>query len=155
MTGTLRVLAVGSKDALDLVRNALRFRRSSHLLVARNYWELCSLSIGEAVQVSVAVIEVSNSDRDLLRTAVHIRRRWPDAQILLVGPEAEVPEDPLYDERIPPGLEAAELLAAMEGLMGKQRSMRAGEHDPEVVIQSGLNPGERVVSKASKISGQE
>jgi hypothetical protein len=99
MTGTLRVLAIGSKDALDIVRNALRFRRRSHLLVASNYWELCSLSIGEAVQVSVVVIEVSNSDRDLLRTAVHIRRRWPDAQILLMGREPEELEDPLYDER--------------------------------------------------------
>jgi hypothetical protein len=133
MTRTLRVLAVGSKDALDLVRNALRFRRRSHLLVASNYWELCSLSIGEAVQVSVAVIEVSTSDRDLLRTAEHIRRRWPDAQILLMGREAEVLEDPLYDERIPPGIEAAGLLPAMERLVnGKQRSRRAKKHDSDV-----------------------
>jgi len=133
MTGTLRVLAVGSKDALDLVRNALRFRRSSHLLVASNYWELCSLSIGEAVQVSVAVIEVSNSDRDLLRTAVHIRRRWPEARILLMGREPEDLEDPLYDERIPPGIEAAELLPAVERLVKrKQRSKRARKHDSDI-----------------------
>jgi hypothetical protein len=146
MTDMLRVLVVGSKESRDLVRDALLFRRRSHLLVASNYWELCSLWVGEAEQVSVALIDLCTSDRELRRrTAEHVRRRWPDAQILLVGPEAEVPEDPLYDERIPPGLEAAELLAAMEGLMGKQRSMRAREHDPEVVIQSGLNPGERGV----------
>jgi hypothetical protein len=101
--------------------------------------------------VSVAVIDLCTSDRELQRrTAEHIRRRWPDAQILLVGPEAEVPEDPLYDERIPPGLEAAELLAAMERLNGKQQSMRPRKHDPDVVIQSGLNPGERVV-----VAGQQ
>ena len=133
MTSTLRVLAVGSKDALDLVRNALRLRRSSHLLVASNYWELCSLSIGEAVQVSVAVIEVSNSDQDLLRTAVHIRRRWPEAQILLMGREPEDLEDPLYDERIPPGIEAAELLPAVERLVKrKQRSKRARKPDSDI-----------------------
>jgi hypothetical protein len=147
MTDMLRVLAVGSKASRDLVRDALLFRCRSHLLVASSYWELCSPWVGEAEQVSVAVIDLCTSDRELRRrTAEHIRRRWPDAQILLVGPEAEVLEDPLYDERIPPGLEAAELLAAMERLVkGTQRSMRARKHDPDVVIQSGLNPGERVV----------
>jgi hypothetical protein len=145
MADMLRVLAVGSKESRDLVRDALLFRRGSHLLVASNYWELCSLWVGEAEQVSVAVIDLCTSDRELRRrTAEHIRRRWPDAQILLVGPEAEVPEDPLYDERIPPGLEAAELLAAMERLVKGKRSMRAWKHDPDVVIHSGLNPGERV-----------
>ena len=145
MTDMLRVLVVGSKESRDLVRDALLFRRRSHLLVATNYWELCSLWVGEAEQVSVALIDLSTSDRELRRrTAEHIRRRWPDAQILLVGPEAEVPEDPLYDERIPPGLEAAELLVAMERLVkGKQRSMCARNHDHNVSIQSGLNPGER------------
>ena len=144
MTDMLRVLAVGSKESRDLVRDALLFRRRSHLLVASNYWELCSLWDGEAQQVSVAVIDLCTSDRELRRrTAEHIRRRWPDAQILLVGPEAEVPEDPLYDERIPPTLEAAELLVAMERLVkGKQRSIRARKHDLDVVLQSGLNPGE-------------
>ena len=133
MTGTLRVLAIGSKDALDLVQNALRFRRRSHLLVASNYWELCSLSIDDRHQVSAAVIEVSTSDRDLLRTAEHIRRRWPDAQILLMGREAKVLADPLYDERIPPGLEAAELLPAVERLVKrKQRSKRARKHDSKI-----------------------
>ena len=133
MTGTLRVLAIGSKDALDLVRNALRFRRRAHLLVANNYWELCSLSIDDPYQASVAVIEVSNSDRDLLRTAVHIRRRWPEAQILLMGREPEDLEDPLYDERIPPGIEAAELLPAVERLVKrKQRSKRARKHDSDI-----------------------
>ena len=147
MADMLRVLAVGSKELWDLVRDALLFRRRSHLLVASNYWELASLRVGEAEQVSVAVIDLCTSDRELRRrTAEHIRRRWPDAQILLVGPEAEVPEDPLYDERIPTGLEAAELLAAMEQLVkGKQQSVRATKHDPDVVIQKGLNPAERVV----------
>jgi hypothetical protein len=151
MVDMLRVLAVGSKESRDLVREALLFRRS-HLLVASNYWELCSLWVGEAEQVSVAVIDLCTSDRELRRrTAEHIRRRWPDAQILLVGPEGEVPEDPLYDERIPPGFEAAELLAAMERLVkGKQPSMRARKHDPDVVIQSGLNRGERVVAEGQQ-----
>ena len=117
MTDTLRVLVVGSKDARDLVWNAMRFRHHSHLLAASNYWELCSLSISAAEQVSVAVIEVSPSDRDLLRTAEHIRRRWPGARILLIGGEAEALEDQLYDERLPPSLEAGELLPTMERLV--------------------------------------
>ena len=147
MADILRVLAVGSEKSRGLVRDALLFRRRSHLLVASNYWELCSLWAGEAEEVSVAVIDLYTSDRELRRrTAEHIRWRWPDAQILLVGPEGEVPEDPLYDERILPGLDAAELLAAMERLVkNKQRSMCARKHDPDVVIQSGLNPGERLV----------
>ena len=149
MTDMLRVLAVGSKESRDLVREALLLRRRSHLLVASNYWELFSLWVGEAEQVSVAIIDLCTSDRELRRrTAEHIRQRWPDAQILLVGPEAEVPEDPLYDDRISPGLEAAELLAAMQRLVkGKQRSMRARNHDPRVdsIVVNAWS------SKASKI----
>jgi hypothetical protein len=157
MAGMLRILTVGSKELRELVRDALLFRRHSHLLVANDYWELCSLRVGDAEQVSVAVIDLFTSDRELRRrTAEHIRRRWPNAQILLVGPEAEVPEDPLYDERIPTGLEAAELLAAMEWpVTGKQRSMRARKHDPDVVIQSGLNPGERAVVEAKSQAGNK
>jgi hypothetical protein len=67
MTDMLRVLAVGSKESRDLVRDALLFRRRSHLLVASNYWELCSLWDGEAQQVSVAVIDLCTSDRELRR----------------------------------------------------------------------------------------
>jgi hypothetical protein len=157
MIDMLRVLAVGSKESQDLVRDALLLRRRSHLLVASNYWELFSLWVGEAEQVSVAVIDLCTSDRELRRrTAEHIRQRWPDAQILLVGPEAEVPEDPLYDDRIPPGLEAAELLAAMERLVkGKQRLMRAGSTIPMWSSRVDSIPVNAWSSKASKISGRE
>jgi hypothetical protein len=157
MTDMLRVLAVGSKASWDLVRDALLFHRRSHLLVASDYWEIFSLWVGEAEQVSVAVIDLCTSDRELRRrTAEHIRRRWPGAQILLVGPEAEVPEDPLYDERIPPGLEAAELLAAMERLVnGKQRSMRARKHDPDVSSRVDSIPVNAWSSKARKTYGRQ
>jgi hypothetical protein len=129
MGDSLRVLAVGSRESSDLVRHALRLRPHSHLLVASNYWELCSLSVREAKQVSIAVVDLRDSEREVLRAAEQIRRRWPEAQILLMGPETNLPEDPLYDERISPGLKAAELLAAMERLVkGKQRSKRFRKH---------------------------
>jgi hypothetical protein len=132
MTDKLRVLAVGSRESRDLVRDALLFRSRSHLLAAGSYWELCALSIRDAGPVSIAVIELCNSASELRRTAEHIRRRWPEAQILLVGQEAEVLEDPLYDQRIPPGLEAAELFAIFERLVkGKRKPMRARRHDSD------------------------
>ena len=157
MAGMLRILTVGSKELRELVRDALPFRRHSHLLVANDYWELCSLRVGEAEQVSVAVIDLFTSDRELRRrTAEHIRRRWPNAQILLVGPEAEVPEDPLYDDRIPPGLEAAELLAAMERLVkGKQRLMRAGSTIPMWSSRVDSIPVNAWSSQASKSQAME
>jgi hypothetical protein len=50
-----------------------------------------------------------------------------------MGREPEELEDPLYDERIPPGIEAAELLPAVERLVKrKQRPKRARKHDSDI-----------------------
>lgn len=125
MARNLRVLAVGSVDPANLFRDVSLLRPRAILLAARNYWELCSLGI-KTEFVSVAVLEISASDHDLRWKAEYIRRRWPDAQIILVGFSAEPLDDPLYDDRVLPGIEPSEMLAVIERVLKqKRRAKRA------------------------------
>lgn len=114
MPAKLSVLAVGSIDLIDLVRDSLLLHHRSHLSVASDFWQLCSLSLCETLDVSVAVLELSVSDRELRRRAEQIKRRWPDAAILLFGRNARVLNDPLYDQRVPPQIHPREFLDVIE-----------------------------------------
>jgi hypothetical protein len=72
------------------------------------------------------VLENLTFDSQLLRKAHYVRRRWPDAQIVVLGMSVGPLEDPLYDERVLPGIAPAEMLAVMELLLKqKQRAKRA------------------------------
>ena len=50
-----------------------------------------------------------------------IRRRWPEAEIVLIGDLVEELEDPLYDERISAGTRPSELLVLIERLLSRNR----------------------------------
>jgi len=114
MPAKLSVLAVGSIELTDLVRDSLLLHHRSHLSVASDYWQICSLSLCEALDVSVAVLELSVSDRELRRRAEQIKRRWPDAAILLFGRNSRLLNDPLYDQRVSPLIHPRELLDVIE-----------------------------------------
>ena len=124
MEGALNVVAIGSSQLIERIRTALFHNRRFSLLVADNYWELCLLPRKEAHLVSVAVLEHLNPGRELRRKAEYIRRRWPDAQIILVGNHAAILEDQLYDERVPSGVRAEELLEVIERLLKHKRRLK-------------------------------
>jgi hypothetical protein len=123
----LKVLSVGLSELAYLVRDALMHRPHSKLAVVSNYWDLCSMSL-QREEFQVGVLNDSNSARVLRRRAECIRRRWLNAAILLVGASSEVLEQPLYDERVPPRIEPAELLTVIDRLnpgVGESRLNRA------------------------------
>lgn len=117
MPDKLSVLAVGSIELTDLVRDALLLRHRSHLSVASDFWQLFSLSLCETLQVSVAVLELSIPDRELHRRTEQIKRRWPDASILLFGRDSRFLNDPLYDQRVPSRIQPRELLTVIERMV--------------------------------------
>jgi hypothetical protein len=122
MPGRLSVLVIGSVELTNAVRDALVLCGRSRLAVAANYWDLCSLSLREAAHFQLAILDVSFSDRELRRRAEYIRRRWADAAILLVRDDRDPLDDPLYDERIPAGINPEELAAVIERLAGTEET---------------------------------
>ena len=111
----LKVLSVGLSELAYLVRDALMHRPHSKLAVVSNYWDLCSMSL-QREEFQVAVLNDANPARELRRRAQYIRRRWPNAAILLVGGNSETLEQPLYDERVPTRIESADLLTVIDRL---------------------------------------
>jgi hypothetical protein len=122
MPGRLSVLVIGSMELTNVVRDALVLCGRSRLAVAANYWDLCSLSLRETAHFQLAILDVSFSDRELRRRAEYIRRRWADAAILLVRDDCDLLDDPLYDERIPAGINPEELAAVIERLAGTEET---------------------------------
>jgi hypothetical protein len=112
----LSVLSVGPMESTSLVRDALLFRPGSRLSVAMSYWDLCSLSLQNQHEFEVAVLNLPSSSRELQRRAAYVRRRWPDAAILLVADNPMCLEDPLYDERVPSKIEPGALLMVIDRL---------------------------------------
>jgi hypothetical protein len=111
----LKVLSVGLSELACLVRDALMLRPHSKLAVVSNYWDLCSMSL-QREEFQVAVLNDANPARELRRRAQYIRRRWPNAAIVLVGGHSEVLAQPLYDERVPSRIAPADLLTVIDRL---------------------------------------
>lgn len=111
----LKVLSVGLSELAYLVRDALMLRPHSKLAVASNYWDLCSMSL-EREEFQVAVLNDANPARELRRRAKYIRRRWPDAAIVLVGGSSAALWRRLYDERVPSNIEPGDLLTVIDRL---------------------------------------
>lgn len=121
MSRRLKVLSVGSEILAKLVRETLLpCHRSCHS-VAENYWQLCSLALKEAEEVSLAILEVAGSARELRQRAELIRRRWPHAQILLIGDSVDDLDDPLYDARVPCETEPPDLRVVIEILLRRRK----------------------------------
>ena len=128
MPGRLGVLVIGPMELTNVVRDALVLCGRSRLAVAANYWDLCSLSLREAEQFHLAILDLSFSDRELRRRAELIRRRWADAVILLVSDDCDLLDDPLYDERISAGINSEKLAAVIERLMGTNETREQNRH---------------------------
>ncbi|UWZ83602.1 hypothetical protein [Occallatibacter riparius] len=121
MAKALKVLCVGSSQMHHRLLLALLPEDRYTLLVVSNYWDLCSFSVNETEAISVAVLEHTESKGDLRRSAEYVRRRWPDARIILLGHRGDLLEDQLYDERVTPGIHPPELLSVIEHLLKRRR----------------------------------
>lgn len=95
MRKTANVLSFGLEEWRNAVCQALHPGQKNGFSGVNSFWELCTLP--QAVSVDVAVIHHSVSPCDLRHAAEYIRRRWPDAVILVIGEQAKQLDDPLYD----------------------------------------------------------
>ena len=87
-----------------------------------NFWDLCALP--QAVSVDVAVFHHSFDPRNLRYAAEYIRRRWPDAVILVIGEQAEQLDDPRYVDKASRGISIEELVLMIERLAATKRRIR-------------------------------
>jgi hypothetical protein len=122
MRKTTNVLSLGIEEWRNAVRQALPPRRKSGFWGVNNYWNLCALP--QAVSVDVAVLHHSFATHDLRYAAEYIRRRWPDAVILVIGEQANRLEDPLYDDKTSSEIPIEELVRMIDTSVAAKRRIR-------------------------------
>jgi hypothetical protein len=114
MKTTLDVLSIGSQDSCNTVRDVLLQRHNCRLSVVTSLWNM--YAIPERNNFDIAILHHTLSRLEVRNASEHIRRRWPGAKILVISAEMDAPDDPLYDERLPPGQSPGTLLATIEQL---------------------------------------
>jgi hypothetical protein len=122
MRKTTKVLSLGIEEWSIAIREALPASRKNGFWGVNNYWNLCALS--QAVSVDVAVFHHSFATHDLRYATEYIRRRWPDAVILVIGEQAEQLDDPLYDDKASSGISIKELVSMIETSVATRRRVR-------------------------------
>jgi hypothetical protein len=86
--------------------------------------ELCTLPSDS--NCGLAAIDISPSEREALRIAVHARRTWPNAKILLLGHPSGDFDDPLYDDAVSPSCNPSGIMDAADGLLRAQERRARG-----------------------------
>ena len=119
MRKTTKVLSLGIEEWRNAVREALPPKQRDGFWGVNNLWDLCSLP--QAVSVDVAVFHHSFALHNLRYSAEYIRRRWPDAVILVIGEQARQLDDPLYDHRMSRGISLEELVWMIETSVAEKR----------------------------------
>lgn len=114
MLAKLYVVSVGSRESSDLIRDLLLVRTRCQLFVAADAEGLSAILASG--RLDVAILHNTLSAAEMRSCSVYIRHHWPSAQILLLREDADVLDDPMYDERIAPDSSSKELLAIIERL---------------------------------------
>ncbi len=114
MKNVLHVLSVEPANSCSTTRDALLKRGCSRLSVVMSYDDLFAISKLERFEI--AILHQLPSLRDFRASGQYIRRTWPNAKILVICTNAEVLDDPLYDDRLAPGHSPDVLLAAIQRL---------------------------------------
>jgi hypothetical protein len=115
MDDMVHVLAVGPIANLDPTYDKYFAERGFVLAIAAGYRDL--LQTSEDRRCEVAVLQEALSQDELLEVAHFIRRRWPEAGIVIIRQEEWWLEDAIYDERVMPGAAAELMLSAVERLV--------------------------------------
>jgi hypothetical protein len=124
MKPSVRILSVGLQQSLDMAYGALLVGRPCEITRVLHRGDLDTMHASE--DYDVAVIGEALSKKKLIETARLIRRRWRQANIVIVSAKPLDIEDALYDDRILPGYSAKVLVAEVLRLMDAYRRQRAG-----------------------------
>lgn len=112
MIDDLHVLSIGTLESNNLIRDVLLARNRCQLFVASEVWDL-SVFLASA-KVDVAILHGTLSAAEMRSCSVYIRHHWPSAGILLIHADADILDDPMYDERIEPNSSPEKLLNVIE-----------------------------------------
>ena len=125
MRKTRNTLALGQEKWLQILQQTLPRRYEKGFVGVRNFWELCALP--EPVLAEVAIVHPSFAHDGQGYAAEYIRRRWPDAVIVVIGEQAKRLDDSLYDHKTDGGISPQELVRLIETWTkaGQQRSKQA------------------------------
>ena len=125
MRKTTKVLSIGLEEWRNAVRKALPHRRKNGYWGVNNLWDLCALP--EVVTADVAVFHHSFPPHDLRYAAEYVRRRWPNAVILVIGEQAKQLDDPLYDHKTSSEISTDELVSVIEkAVAAKKENQKKG-----------------------------
>jgi DNA-binding response OmpR family regulator len=118
----LHVLCIGPADRCNIIGDTLRQRGRCRISIATSYRELFSIPKWESFEI--VILHQMLSISDFCESSAHIRRTWPCAKILVICSEADVLDDPLYDDWVAPSHSPDVLLAIIERLTACSETTR-------------------------------
>ena len=110
------ILLVEADPGLRDSRRLLLSTLQHPVLAVGSYADICRLPADSNCRL-VAIV-VSPNEHEAILVAMHTRRTWPDAKILLLGHPTEAFDDPLYDDAMDPSYNPAGVLASVNRLLG-------------------------------------
>ena len=125
LPAAIHVLSVGPVDRGSMVHDALLDGASFRLTIATDYKRLWGMPTQESIQV--AILHNTLSSFELEAACRLIRRRWPEARILLISRGESSLEDALYDDRVAPTVPPEHLLTTIERHTKRLHEWRSGD----------------------------
>jgi hypothetical protein len=98
-------------DSRRLLLGALRHP----VLAVSAYTDVCALP-GDS-NCALVAIGIATNECEASRIAVHARRTWPTAKILLLGSPSENFDDPLYDDAVNPSCNPSGIVESADKLL--------------------------------------
>jgi len=99
------------RDSRRLLLSALRHP----VLAVSAYTEVCALPADS--NCGLVAIDICPNEHEASRIAVHARRTWPKAKILLLGHPSDEFDDPLYDEAVNPTFNPSGIVESADKLL--------------------------------------
>ena len=99
------------RDSRRLLLSALRHP----VLAVSAYTEVCALPADS--NCGLVAIDICPNEHEASRIAVHARRTWPKAKILLLGHPSDEFDDPLYDEAVNPTFNPSGIVESVDKLL--------------------------------------
>lgn len=108
------LLVVPDQELRDSRRMLLGLLRHPVLAVSA-YVDVCALPVDS--NCLLVAIDMTFDESESLRIALHARRTWPRAKILLLGRPSEGFDDPLYDDAVDPSCNPSGIIDSAKTLL--------------------------------------
>jgi CheY-like chemotaxis protein len=109
------ILLVEPDPELRAARRLLLGLLQHPVLAVATYKDVCRLPTDS--NCCLVAVDINPSEHEALRIAVHVRRTWPGAKILLLGSPSENFDDPLYDDSVTPSYNPAGVIETAKRLL--------------------------------------